>query len=322
MLAQTMVGIFRRKDKLEAGLKRTREGLFGRVARLLSRPTIDEAVWDELEEALVSADAGAALAVRLIERARQRSRDEHAADGQAVRRILEEELRRILDVQGPASPLASESTPLVLPARPYVVLMVGVNGVGKTTGIAKLAHLLGQRGLRVVLAAGDTFRAAGVEQLEIWARRTGAEIVAHRAGADPGAVAFDALQAAQARGADVVIIDTAGRLHTKANLMDELKKVRRVVQRFSPAAPHETLLVIDATTGQNALAQAKSFTEAVGVTGLFLAKLDGTARGGIALAIADQLRLPIVFIGTGEQMDDIAPFDAQAYAEALLAAEA
>jgi fused signal recognition particle receptor len=316
-----MIGLFKKKERMDAGLKKTRETLFGRVTKLFARPTIDEALWDELETALVAADAGAALAMRLLERTRERARKEGARDGEAVRRILQDELLAVLKVGAAASPLAAEGA-LALPAKPYVVLMVGVNGAGKTTSIAKLAHALQQRGGSVLLAAGDTFRAAGSEQLEIWAKRVGAGVVAHKSGADPGAVAFDALQAAQARGNDVVIIDTAGRLHTKTNLMEELKKVRRVIQRVIPAAPHETLLVLDATTGQNGLAQARAFTEAVTVTGLFLAKLDGTAKGGITLAIADQLRLPIVFVGTGEQMDDMAPFDAQAYVEALLAPEA
>ena len=206
-----------------------------------------------------------------------------------------------------------------LPASPYVVLVVGVNGAGKTTSIAKLANLLSGQGKSVVLAAGDTFRAAGIEQLEVWAGRVNAEIVAHRHGADPGAVVFDALQAAKARGADVVIIDTAGRLHTKTNLMEELRKVRRVAERFDADAPHETLLVLDATTGQNGLAQAGAFAEVVGVTGLVLAKLDGSARGGAAIGIADTLKLPIVFVGAGEGIDDLVPFDGAEYAAALFA---
>ncbi|MEE9284564.1 MAG: signal recognition particle-docking protein FtsY, partial [Dehalococcoidia bacterium] len=295
---------------------------FGRIAGLLDRQTVDEGLWDELEEALISADVGAELAMALLERVRERCGRGRTRDGDAVRRALEDEILDILNVDGRPSPLVEVEGGSPLPARPYVVLIAGVNGSGKTTSIAKLAHLLSGQGKTVVLAAGDTFRAAGIEQLGIWARRVDADIVAHRYGADPGAVAFDALQAATARNADVVIIDTAGRLHTKVNLMEELKKIRRVVQRFDPEAPHETLLVLDATTGQNGLSQARSFTEAVGVTGLFLAKLDGTARGGIALAIAHQLRLPILFVGTGEQADDIAPFDAGDYAEALFAPEA
>ena len=315
-----MVRLFGRKEKVDAGLKKTRESFFGRVAGLLNRPTLDDSLWDELEEALISADAGATLTMDLLDRVRTRSSKEGARDGGAVRGILRQELLAILDVGGTPSPLLSENGGL--PSTPYVILVVGVNGGGKTTSIAKLAHILGERGLKVVLAAADTFRAAGAEQLDVWAERVNAEIVAHQHGADPGAVTFDALQAARARHADVVIVDTAGRLHTKLNLMEELKKVNRIIQRFDASAPHETVLVLDATTGQNGLAQAEGFSQAVGLTSLFLAKLDGTARGGVALAIADQLRLPILFIGTGEQLDDLAPFDASEYVEALLGAGA
>ena len=316
-----MVRLFRRKEKIDAGLKKTRQSWFGRIAGLLDRRSVDEEVWEELEEALISADTGVKLATSLLERVRRRCDRDGAMDGKAVRRVLEDEILEVLAGAAGPSRLAGTDTANDWP-RPYVVLVTGVNGAGKTTSIAKLAYLLLDQGKKVVLAAGDTFRAAGIEQLEIWGRRVGVDVVAHQHGADPGAVAFDALEAARARGADVVIIDTAGRLHTKVNLMEELKKIRRVVQRFDAAAPHETLLVLDATTGQNGLAQAKAFTEAVGVTGLFLAKLDGTARGGVALAIVDQLRLPIQFVGTGEQADDIAPFDARDYVEALFAGEA
>ncbi len=316
-----MVRLFGRKEKIDAGLKKTRQSWFGRIAGLLDRRSVDEEVWEELEEALISADTGVKLATSLLERVRRRCDRDGAVDGNAVRRVLEDEILSVLAGAAGPSLLAGTDTANAWP-RPYVVMVTGVNGAGKTTSIAKLAHLLLDQGKKVVLAAGDTFRAAGIEQLEIWGRRVGVDVVAHQHGADPGAVAFDALEAARARGADVVIIDTAGRLHTKVNLMEELKKVRRVVQRFDAAAPHETLLVLDATTGQNGLAQAKAFTEAVGVTGLFLAKLDGTARGGVALAIVDQLQLPIQFVGTGEQADDIAPFDARDYVEALFAGEA
>lgn len=318
----SMVRLFGRKEKVDAGLKRTREGLFGKLLGALSRSTITEGTWEELEEALIAADVGAKLAMDILDRVRGRCERERVKDGAAVPGMLKEELLRIVAAQAAArSPLVglAEGTPL--PAKPYVILIVGVNGVGKTTSIAKLAHVLMEQGRQVVLAAGDTFRAAGSEQLAIWAGRVGAQVVAHQHGADPGAVAFDALEAARARNADVVIIDTAGRLHTKVNLMEELKKVRRVVQRFDPTAPHETVLVLDATTGQNGLAQAKSFSDTVPVSGLFLAKLDGTARGGIAVAIADQLRIPILFVGTGEQMDDVAPFDAAEFVEALVASE-
>ena len=309
---------FRRREKVEAGLKKTRETFFGRIAGLLSRSTVDEALWEELEEALISADAGAKLTIDLLERVRARAKSAGATTGEAVRGILRAEIESIMCVDAPSSPLLNEDG-AVLPASPYVVLVVGVNGAGKTTSIAKLANLLSGQGKSVVLAAGDTFRAAGIEQLEVWAGRVNAEIVAHRHGADPGAVVFDALQAAKARGADVVIIDTAGRLHTKTNLMEELRKVRRVAERFDEHAPHETLLVLDATTGQNGLAQAGAFAEVVGVTGLVLAKLDGSARGGAAIGIADTLKLPIVFVGAGEGIDDLVPFDGAEYAAALFA---
>ena len=318
-----MVRLFgRRKEKIDVGVEKSRKGWFGRITGLLDRSTIDDTLWDELEEALISADVGAALAMRLLERVKERGREGNARDGAQVRANLQDEMVRILEAHRAESPLVGEEDGISLPAKPYVILTVGVNGAGKTTSIAKLANLLVEEGKRVLLAAGDTFRAAAIEQLDVWASRVKAEVVAHKQNADPGAVTFDALQAARARGVDAVIVDTAGRLHTKVNLMEELKKVHRVIQRFDPAAPHETILVMDATTGQNGVAQAKHFADAVGVTGLFLAKLDGTAKGGVVLAIADQLGLPILFIGTGEQLDDLAPFDAKEFVEALFSREA
>jgi fused signal recognition particle receptor len=317
-----MVRLFwRKKEKVEAGVKKTRRTWFGRVAGLLRRSRVDEALWDELEEALISADVGTALTERLLATVKERTRREGASTGEAVSAILQDEMVRVLEKNPARSSLAQSEEGYTFPARPYVVLVIGVNGAGKTTSIAKLAHMLTEDGKKVVLAAGDTFRAAGIEQLGIWGQRAGAEVIAHSHGSDPGAVTFDALQAARGRGSDVVIIDTAGRLHTKTNLMEELKKVHRVVQRFDAAAPHETVLVLDATTGQNGLAQARAFAEAVGITGLFIAKLDGSAKGGVVLSIADQLGLPILFIGTGEQLDDVAPFDAREYVEALFSSE-
>ena len=307
-----------KKEKVEAGVSKTRAGWFGKIAGLLDRSRVGPEVWDELEEALIGADVGAALTSRLLDTVRERARKAGANDGASVKAILQDEMARVLESSPRSgSPLVNAEAPL--PAKPYVVLMVGVNGAGKTTSIAKLAHLLSQDGKRVLLAAGDTFRAAAIEQLGVWGSRVKADVIAHKQGADPGAVVFDALQAAKARNVDVLIVDTAGRLHTKVNLMEELKKVHRVIQRFDASAPHDTLLVLDATTGQNGVAQAKSFTEAVGVTGLILAKLDGTARGGVVLAIAEQLKLPILFIGTGEQLDDMAPFDAREFVQALFA---
>ncbi len=318
-----MVRLFgRKKEKVEAGVERTRRTWFGRIAGLLDRSKIDDELWEELEEALIGADVGVDLTMRLLERVKERGHEEGANDGASVRVLLQEEMVRILEGSHGESALTAGGDALSLPAKPYVILVVGVNGVGKTTSIAKLANLLVEDGKKVLLAAGDTFRAAAIEQLEIWASRTEAEVVAHKQGADPGAVAFDALQAAKARGADAVVIDTAGRLHTKANLMEELKKIHRVIQRFDPEAPHETVLVLDATTGQNGVVQAKHFAEAVGVTGLFLAKLDGTAKGGVVLAIAEQLGLPILFVGTGEGLEDLAPFDAKEFVEALFSREA
>ncbi len=307
-----------KKEKVEAGVSKTRAGWFGKIAGLLDRSRVGPEVWDELEEALIGADVGAALTSRLLDTVRERARKAGANDGASVKAILQDGMVRVLEsFPRSVSPLVNAEAPL--PAKPYVVLMVGVNGAGKTTSIAKLAHLLSQDGKRVLLAAAETCRAAAIEQLGVWGSRVKADVIAHKQGADPGAVVFDALQAAKARNVDVLIVDTAGRLHTKVNLMEELKKVHRVIQRFDASAPHDTLLVLDATTGQNGVAQAKSFTEAVGVTGLILAKLDGTARGGVVLAIAEQLKLPILFIGTGEQLDDMAPFDAREFVQALFA---
>jgi len=254
---------------------------------------------------------GVSTTAKLIERVQERAKRERMAEAAGVREALKEEMVGILRVGGGAVP-ASDVTP-------YVILVVGVNGTGKTTSIAKLAYRYKEQGKRVMLAAADTFRAAAIDQLEIWGQRVGAEVISHQPGADPGAVVFDTLQAAKSRGADVVIVDTAGRLHTKLNLMEELKKIRRVAARADVAAPHEVLLVLDATTGQNGLSQAQYFTEAVAVTGIFLAKLDGTAKGGIVLAICDQLGIPILYIGTGEGLEDMAPFDAREFVEALFA---
>ena len=254
----------------------------------------------------------------LIERLQARAKDEGMKQPEQVRRGLEEEMTAILTVEGTGGQPWDKDAG-TLGAKRAVILVVGVNGSGKTTSIAKLAWSLKGDGKRVVLAAADTFRAAAIDQLCQWGERVQAEVVTHQQGADPGAVVFDALTAAERRGADAVIIDTAGRLHTKVNLMEELRKIQRVIQRKDPSAPHEVLLVLDATTGQNALLQARHFTEAVQVTGLFLAKLDGTAKGGIVFAICDQLGIPVRFVGTGERPEDLAPFVAQDFVEALFA---
>jgi len=275
---------------------------------LFNRKTIDDDVWEEFEELLISADVGVSTTEKLIGEVKQRAAEEKL-DGSQVGAALKAAMVRILNV--PPGGKDGGVTP------PEVYLVVGVNGSGKTTSIAKLAFKMKKEGKSVLIAAADTFRAAAIDQLKKQAERVGVDVVAHQPGADPGAVVYDALQAAKSRGVDIVIIDTAGRLHTKYNLMEELKKVRRVAAKIDTAAPHEVILVLDATTGQNGLTQARYFTEAVGVTGIFLAKLDGTARGGIVLAICDELKLPIQLIGVGEGLEDMVTFNAEDFVEAL-----
>lgn len=277
---------------------------------LFDRATVDDAVWDELEELLIGADVGINTAGKLLGVLKEKA-DKERLNGALVRDALKAEMVNILNI-------TAEEEPSIT-VRPRVSLFVGVNGGGKTTSIAKYAHRLQKDGKRVLLVAADTFRAAAIDQLKKWGERVGVDVIAHQPGADPGAVVYDALQAAQNRQVDEVVIDTAGRLHTKYNLMEELKKVKRVAAKADDAAPHEVILVIDATTGQNGLTQAGYFTDAVGVTGIFLAKLDGTARGGIVLAICDELQIPIKYIGTGEKLEDMAEFDAEAFVEALCA---
>jgi fused signal recognition particle receptor len=300
--------------KTKQALRRSREGWFGKVVNLFEGPSIGEELWEELEELLISADVGLDTTAKLLQRVKERAKQEKLDNNQRMRAILIEEIDGMTRVDA----LEAATSRQFDSASPWVILVVGVNGSGKTTSIAKLAYNFKKEGKRVILAAADTFRAAAIDQLKSWGERAGAEVVAHKPGADPGAVVFDALQAAQSRGAQVVIVDTAGRLHTKFNLMEELKKIARVTQRFNTSAPHEVLLVLDAIIGQNSLVQAKYFTEDVGVSGIILAKLDGTAKGGIVLAICDQLKIPIQFIGTGEALDDLIPFDAHAFAEALI----
>lgn len=308
MPADTKPGLFQR---LRAAFSRGGETLGAGLGAILGGRKIDAAALEELETRLLQADCGVAVTEELIEGLRKRVARQQLGDVEALLAALREDITALL------TPVAQ---PLVIDRahKPYTILVVGVNGSGKTTTIGKLAQRYGAEGLKVVLAAGDTFRAAAVEQIGIWAMRTGAQLVSQAAGADPAAVAFDAVQAAKSRGADVLIADTAGRLQAQAQLMDELRKVRRVITKADPAAPHEVLLVLDATQGQNALAQAQQFHAAVGVTGLVLTKLDGTARGGIVLAIARQLKLPIRYIGLGEQAGDFAEFDAAAFARALV----
>ena len=295
-------------SKTEHGLKRSRQGLFGKITALFNRSKIEDSTWDELEELLISADVGVSTTEKLLDRVRKRAREQKLIEGSQVRAILKEEMTRLLDVPAKAGS-GIPNTGM------KVVLMVGVNGTGKTTSIAKLAEEYKSGGKRVLLGAADTFRAAAIDQLKTWGDRVGVDVVAHQPGADPGAVVFDTLEAARSRGADTVIIDTAGRLQTKHNLMDELKKIRKVAGKYD--AEQEVLLVIDATTGQNGLSQARSFTEATDVSGILLSKLDGTARGGIVLAICDQLQIPIKYIGTGETIGDIAPFDPVSFVNAI-----
>jgi fused signal recognition particle receptor len=294
---------------IKDSLARTRNTVFGRVAQLLGTSEITADTWNELEELLIQADVGVETTLYLVDRLRRRARDEAILEKGMLRGALREELRALLPEPG-ALDLVDHC--------PSVALVVGVNGSGKTTSIAKLAYRYRTRGKRVLLAAADTFRAAAVDQLAVWADRAGADIVRGPEGGDPGAVVFDALQAAQARRVDLVIVDTAGRLHTQYNLMAELQKVRRVVAKNVDGAPHETLLVLDATTGQNALSQARHFQQAVEVTGVVLAKLDSTARGGMVFAIASELDLPICFVGTGESLEDLAPFDRDAFVDGLI----
>jgi len=284
-------------------LKKITTNLFGGFTEA------DEAFFEELEETLILADLGMDTALEAVEELRAKVRKEKLHDQEEVRNALREVL---------AEKLTVGDTALDLSARPAVVLFIGVNGVGKTTSIGKLAHQLKGEGKRVLLCAADTFRAAAADQLEIWAQRAGCEIVRQHEGADPGAVLFDALQAAKARGVDVVLCDTAGRLHNKANLMAELSKLSKIIDRECPGAARETLLVLDATTGQNGLIQAKQFKEAAGLTGIVLTKLDGTAKGGIVVAIAKELGVPVKFAGVGEGIDDLKPFDAREYVEAVI----
>lgn len=295
--------------RLRRGLSRTQEAFVGRIDALLrERGTLDEETLDEIEEILYTADLGVPTTRRMLEDLRARARS--GATPQDCREVLREDVLKILsgDGGGPVEPG---------PDRPWVVLFVGVNGVGKTTTIGKIGALHARKGRRVMLAAGDTFRAAAIEQLEIWATRIGAPVIKQASGADPSAVAFDAVAAAKSRHVDVLLVDTAGRLHTKVNLMEELKKVKRIIARELPGSPQEVLLVLDATTGQNAVSQARQFHEAVGVTGIILTKLDGTAKGGIVIAIHEELHLPIRYIGVGEKVDDLRPFDARAFVDAL-----
>jgi len=299
-------------NKLKEGLNKTRHSLVDKIGDIVyRRAKIDEDFYEELEEALVQADVGVTTAMELIDKLRLKVKERRLDDPSGLMPILKE---LILEAIGPAPGRIDVDA-----VSPTVVLVVGVNGVGKTTTIGKMAHLYKEAGYKVILGAADTFRAAAIDQLEIWADRIGIDLIKHREGADPAAVAFDSLQAAKARQADLLLIDTAGRLHTKSNLMEELKKIRRVLDRDMPGAPQETLLVLDATTGQNAINQAKTFCEAVGVTGIVLTKLDGSSKGGVVIAVRQSLGIPVKFIGIGEGIDDLKEFDPHEFVDALFA---
>ncbi len=302
-------------ERTEQALERTRRSWFGQIAGLFDRAKVDDELWDELEELLIGADVGVATTEKILSEVRGQVERERLREPVQVRAALRSTLIELIATpQGHGhlwSPNGAE------PPHPAVVLVLGVNGTGKTTTIAKLAHAYRAQSERVIIAAADTFRAAAIEQLREWGERVGAEVVAHKQGADPGAVVFDAMSAAESRDVDTVIIDTAGRLHTKFNLMEELRKIRRIIERKDPSAPHEVLLVLDATIGQNALIQARAFAESVEVTAVCLTKLDGSSKGGIVFAVCDQLGIPVRFVGTGEEPEDLAPFSAEAFVDAL-----
>ena len=298
------------KAKTRSAVRKTGRRWFRRVAAVFQRGEIDDAMWDELEELLISADVGVSTSLKLLDALRERVASDAITDPAEAMDALKDEMARALSVDGAARALDVDEPPLV-------ILMVGVNGVGKTTAIARLAKLYRDEGKSVLLGAADTFRAAAIEQLQTWGERVGVDVIAHRQGADSAAVAFDTARAAVSRGVDVAIIDTAGRLHTRANLMAELRKVRNVIARQGVSRSQRVILAMDATTGQNGLAQARTFLKDMRCAGVFLTKLDGSAKGGAALAIADELALPILFVGVGESEDDIAPFDPREFVEGL-----
>ncbi len=297
-------------DKIKNGLKKTREAMASTIGNVFSVfRAVDEDFFEELEESMILGDIGVDTSCKAVELLRKRVKEQKLKDAEEVRAALKEILVEMLCVG---------DTQLKVNTRPSVVLVIGVNGVGKTTTIGKLAHNFEAQGKRVLLCAADTFRAAAADQLEIWANRANVQIVRQHEGADPAAVVFDAIQAAKARGTDIILCDTAGRLHNKANLMNELNKISRIIDRELPDADKEVLLVLDGTTGQNGLLQAKEFKSIAGVTAIALTKLDGTAKGGIVIAVADSLQIPVKYIGVGEQMDDLMPFDAKSFVDALI----
>jgi fused signal recognition particle receptor len=309
-------GLFSAKEKetLEKGLKKTKTGLFEKISRtIVGKSKVDDEVLDNLEEALIASDVGVETTLRIIDRIQKRAARDKYMNAEELQHILREEIEDLLT----ESHNEDNTTPFDFSKKPYVVMVVGVNGVGKTTTIGKLAARLKSEGKKVVLGAADTFRAAAVDQLTIWSERAGVAIVKQQMGADPAAVAFDTVSSAVANHADVVLIDTAGRLHNTVNLMNELTKIRQVMSKVVPDAPHEVLLVLDGSTGQNAFQQAREFTKATQVTALAITKLDGTAKGGVVIGISDQFKIPVKFIGLGEQIDDLQLFDKQEFVASL-----
>jgi fused signal recognition particle receptor len=308
--------LFRRRAEpdlqLEQGLEKTRRGVFGDIARLFDRSNIDEDLYEELEMLLIQADVGWDVSQKLVNDLRARVERDRILDPADAREVLRTEMIELLELA-----TRNRKVKILQRGTPFVIMVAGVNGVGKTTSIAKLTAYHKKFGRQVLLAAGDTFRAAAIDQLKVWGERLDSPVIAHQQGADPGAVVFDAMEAAHSRRYDVLIVDTAGRLHTKFNLMEELKKLRRIMQKHVPEAPQEVLLVIDATTGQNGLVQAKKFAESVEITDIMIAKLDGTAKGGIAFSVAKELGTPISYIGTGEKATDLAEFHPETYVDSL-----
>lgn len=298
------------KEELKSSLQKTKSSLFDKISRAIAgKSKVDDAVLDELEMALIAADVGVSTTVEIIDRLQKRVKEQKYLNSEELHQILQDEIQQMM--------VAPEQQIFSKEAKPYVIMVVGVNGVGKTTTIGKLANMFKQAGYSVVLGAADTFRAAAIDQLKVWADRVGVPVIAQQQGADPASVAFDTLQSAKSKNTDVVIIDTAGRLHNKINLMNELSKVKNVMKKIIPDAPHEVILVLDATTGQNAFEQCKQFTNATQVNAIALTKLDGTAKGGVAIGLSHQFKIPIKYVGTGEKITDIQLFNSKTYIESL-----
>lgn len=308
-----MFSIFRRKNNIRTALTPTRESWMGKISNILTRSGVDEGIWEDIEELLISSDLGSVLTNILIDRIKIKCAKLDKPEVSVVFDILKQEIVELIGHSRDIVPDNSGSNP----KRPLVVLVVGVNGVGKTTSVAKMAQYFKDSDKTVIIAAADTYRAAAIEQILSWGSKIDVDVISHVMGGDPAAVAFDAVEAGKARGVDIVLVDTAGRLHTKSNLMDEVKKIKRVIAKVDENAPHEVILVMDACTGQNGLVQARSFVESVDCTGVFLAKLDGTSKGGIVVPIVHDLGIPVLFVGTGESISDIAPFSSDDFVEDL-----